>query len=309
MVTGANGMLGKHVQEVIKESTDQNKWIFLTRADGDLRDLSVVENLFKQHRPTHVLHLAASLASNKEMTLKPVKFWLDNVTINNNVLKTAHDMQAVKVVSILSTIMIPSDAPLPAGSSDDILYGGRLHAAGEAYGMAKRALAKLTYWYRVEYGDEFSCVLAGNFFGKHGDFCPQTAPLLNALISKAERAKVIKEQLQVVGTGAPLRQIMSASDFARACVWAMFNFNEPEPLIIAGEELSIKSMVELVCECSGYQGEVKFSGIKSDDGPFRRTVDVSRFSQLCPDFKWTPLRDSICQTIEWFKTANKVYSV
>lgn len=70
-------------------STRQYDFVFASRRDADLRDAGEVEALFKVVRPTVVLHCAAALASIKEMSAKPVEFWLDNVAANNNVLKNA----------------------------------------------------------------------------------------------------------------------------------------------------------------------------------------------------------------------------
>ncbi|MCX7136387.1 MAG: thiamine pyrophosphate-dependent enzyme, partial [Proteobacteria bacterium] len=60
--------------------------------------------------------------------------------------------------------------------------------SGRFYAAAKRALAQLTGWYRAQHGDAFTTVLPSNFFGAHGDFDPATAPLVNALIARAEAA-------------------------------------------------------------------------------------------------------------------------
>ena len=51
------------------------------------------------------------------MAAQPVDFFLDNVQMNNNVLRVAHDFQRWtgpnKVVSVLSTVMFPKDVAYP----------------------------------------------------------------------------------------------------------------------------------------------------------------------------------------------------
>ncbi len=166
--------------------------------------------------------------------------------------------------------------------------------------MSKRALAYLTQWFRKQYNDAFSCVLTGNIFGPFGDFDPSTAPLVNALIAKADAAASAGSPFVVMGSGAPLRQVMVASDLARACIWAVMHYDNAEPIFVVGEEVSIRDIAEAVCRLSGYAGSIVFD-TSCDDGPLRRTADSSRFKALCPGFTYTPLAEGIKDTISWYR--------
>ena len=309
LVTGAGGMLGRHVRDAVEADPALRAdadWAFVTRADGDLTKADDVDRIFKRHQPTHVLHCAASLQALRVMTARPVDFWQDNVNVNNNVLRAAHAFQSwagpIKLVSVLSTVMFPKDAAFPMTAAPDRLYAGQLHPAAESYAAAKRALAQLTQWYRGQHGDAFACVLPGNFFGAYGDFDPASAPLVNALIARAEEARVTgsTSPLQVMGTGAPERQIMHAADLARACVWALFNYNDEEPLIVAGEEVSVRRAAELVCEATGFGGGLAFE-TGAVDGPLKRTADGSKFAALCPQFAFRPLIEGVRDTVAWYR--------
>jgi CDP-6-deoxy-D-xylo-4-hexulose-3-dehydrase len=306
LVTGSSGMLGRYIQnEVVHQEVVDTKWIWVSRKDGDLTNSYEVENLFKKHQPTHVLHLAAKLASIQEMTAKPVDFWIDNVSINNNILQTAHKFQRwvgpVKVVSVLSTVMFPKDASFPVGSTDDELFSGRLHEAAESYAFAKRALAQLSNWYNKQHGVSFVSILPSNFFGAYGDFNPKTAPLVNALIAKSEAARKNHTSLLMMGSGNQERQIMYAADLARAAIWVLDNYEDTTPLIVASDEFSIRYIAELVCEATGFTGDLVFDK-QLVEGPLRRTADTSRFSKLCPDFKFTPLSEAIKETVSWYRS-------
>jgi len=166
LVTGANGMLGRHVRDLVEAQDhvlinsntvhlkqSNSKYVFVGKADGDLRDVEQVRNIFKTYTPTQVLHCAAKLQSIQEMTNRPVDFWLDNVSVNNNVLQVAHESKKrtgpVKVVSVLSTVMFPKDASFPV--TVDQLHASPPPAASESYALAKRALDQLTKWYRAQH--------------------------------------------------------------------------------------------------------------------------------------------------------------
>jgi len=310
LVTGANGMLGSYVRELMDGGANvssPDKFIWLTRLDGDLRVEHEVETIFKRYQPTHVLHCAASLSSIHEMTKHPVGFWLDNVTVNNNILRCAFSFQAwigpVKVVSVLSTTMIPKSASYPVNSND--LFSGPLHEAAEAYSFSKQALAKLTAWYRHEHKAQFSCILPGNFYGSYGDFNTATAPLVNALIAKIEQARELDSQsITIMGTGQPLRQVMFARDLAQILLWALFNFDDDMPLFVAGVEHSVATIARAVCDVCKYHGDLTFDST-AVDGPLRRTIDIQRFRDLHPNFEFTSLQDGISQTLAWYRTCPK----
>lgn len=175
-----------------------------------------------------------------------------------------------------------------------------------------------------------------NFFGAHGDFAPATAPLVNALIARAVAAAAVAAEttdggtaggaaavpspppLRVMGTGKPLRQIMSAHDLARVLLWALGHYALPPtaaaaaapavaplaPLIVAGPEHSVREIAEAVCAAAGFHGGLAFDE-GAVDGPLRRTADTSAFAALCPDFAFSPLADSIRATMAWHAEAQK----
>ena len=304
LVTGANGMMGQCVRDVVEEGCHQqhqhHRWVFLTSKDGDLRDPAVVDVLFARHRPTHVLHCAARLASAAEMTVRPVDFWMDNVQINNNVLRAACAAKA-KVISVLSTVMFPKDAHYPVHGTAADIFGGELHDVSQSYGFAKRALAHLSQWYRKQHGCKFSCILPSNIFGPYGAFETRAAPLLNALIAKAAAARATGKPMTVMGTGAPLRQILFARDLARTLVWALDHFDDDLPLIVAGEEVAVRDLAGMAMVAVGASATNLEFDTSSPDGPLRRTANVSRFEVLFPDYRATPLEESIQDTAAWYQ--------
>lgn len=310
LVTGAGGMLGRHVKDVLAQDPDYSDCdgVFVARHDGDLRSKLDVDRMFARYQPTHVLHCAGMRDSIHGMNSRLVDFWLGNVAMNDNVLRASHEVQAhvgarIKVVSILSTVMFPRDCEYPMTAEADRLYGGRHHAAAESYAAAKKALAQLAQWYRMQHSDAFTSVLPGNFYGQYGDFNPSTAPLVNALIARAEKARsegTSDLPLKVMGTGNPLRQVQHARDLARACLWALDNYDEFDPLIVAGEEVSVRRTAELVCEATGYRGGLAFEE-GTVDGPLRRTADTSRYCALCPENKDLDLLEGIKRTVEWYR--------
>lgn len=91
IVTGGTGLLGCAVRDVVKKHKLRGKWVFLGSKDGDLRDLGQCKKLFELHKPTYVLHLAAFVGGLFRNMKMKVRFWHDNVNMNNNVMACAND--------------------------------------------------------------------------------------------------------------------------------------------------------------------------------------------------------------------------
>jgi CDP-6-deoxy-D-xylo-4-hexulose-3-dehydrase len=325
LVTGGDGMLGKYIQDVVLERYSEenlpamrtnstplrikmkdSEWIFLTRRDGDLRKVEDVKSIFKRFQPTRLLHCAANLASVEEMSAKPVDFWLNNVRVNDNILEAAFDFQIwngpIKVVSILSTLMLPKNAQFPIDAS--LICDGPPHPASESYAYAKRSLAQLIHWYRKQHNCNFVSVLSDDFFGAYADCNSNTASPINALIINIESRKEqnLTTPLTVVGTGTPLQKVVFAYDLAKIVIWALEYYNEDEPLIVAGQEISISKIAHLVCEQMGFTGCLKFDDTIQENRPSCCTVDTSHSERFYPSFKMTSLSVGIQRTVEWYRS-------
>ena len=103
-------------------------------------------------------------------------------------------MRVKKVVSCLSTVMLPADATYPVNES--AIHSGPPNPIGHGYAMAKRELDLLSRWISAETQTQCVCVLPSNIFGP-GAKCDPSGPLLNALIAKAIMAKAGKPTLKL----------------------------------------------------------------------------------------------------------------
>ena len=63
----------------------------------------------------------------------------DNILINDNVLKCAHDFKVRKVVSCLSTCILP-DRVASYPITEGIIHDGPPHPSNEGYAYAKRMI-------------------------------------------------------------------------------------------------------------------------------------------------------------------------
>jgi GDP-L-fucose synthase len=80
----------------------------------------------------------------------------------------------------------------------------------------------------------------------------------------------------VWGTGTASREFLYADDAARAIVRATEYYNEAEPVNIgSSEEITIKELVEIIGELTGFTGKIVWDSTKPDGQP-RRKLDTTK---------------------------------
>ena len=107
LVTGGTGLVGKGIEAFIAdcpEAKANESWVFLSSADGDLRDPVAVDAIFAKHRPTHVIHLAAKVGGLFANMAQKVEFYRENVLINDNVMECCRKF---KVRCVWLTVVQP----------------------------------------------------------------------------------------------------------------------------------------------------------------------------------------------------------
>jgi len=109
----------------------------------------------------------------------------------------------------------------------------------------------------------------------------------------------------VWGTGKATREFFYVEDAAEAIILAMERYNKSEPVNIgAGFEISIKQLVQLIAESTGFKGHIIWDTSKPDGQP-RRMLDTSKaFTEF--GFKAiTDFREGLKKTFEWYKNSLK----
>jgi len=264
----------------------------------DLMKEEAVLQFFLKESPDIVILAAAKVGGIKANIDYPVEFLLDNLRIQNNVIRSASQSGVRKLLFLGSSCIYPKLAPQPILES--ALLSGPLEPTNEAYAIAKIAGIKLCQAYAREYGARFISVMPTNLYGPNDNFDLETSHVLAALVRKAHEAKAQNEkQLIVWGTGKPRREFLHVDDLAAACLLLLEKYDSPEIINIGcGEDVTIRELAELVCEVVGFDGELVWDKTKPDGMP-RKLLDVTRIRAL----GWQPtisLRKGIAQTYEWF---------
>ena len=105
----------------------------------------------------------------------------------------------------------------------------------------------------------------------------------------------------VWGTGNATREFFYVEDAAEAIILAMEQYNKSDPINIgAGFEISIRELVELIVEFTGFKGQITWDKTKPDGQP-RRMLDTSRAEREFGFRAQTPFEEGIQKTIDWYR--------
>ena len=297
-VSGHRGMVGSAMMRRLQADGFKDLLI-RDRSELDLMDESVVAKFFLKEKPTIVICAAAKVGGIQANNDYPVQFLLDNLRIQNNVIRSAYDSGVRKLLFLGSSCIYPKFAPQPI--PETALLSGPLEPTNEAYAIAKIAGIKLCQAYCREYGANFISAMPTNLYGPNDNFDLETSHVLAALIRKAHEARMRNDQrLSVWGTGKPRREFLHVDDLASACLLLLEKYDSPDIVNVGyGEDISIRELAELICEVVGFDGDLAWDRSKPDGTP-RKLLDVSKLRAL----GWKPaisLRDGIARTYQWFR--------
>ncbi len=296
-VAGHRGLAGGAIFREL-QSAGYTNLLTRTRKELDLLSREAVRAFFEEKRPQAVVIAAAKVGGIKANNDYPVEFLSENLTIQNNLIGAAYDFGVEKLLFLGSSCIYPKFAPQPIPESS--LLTGALEPTNEAYALAKIAGIKLCQAYAREYGRNFISAMPTNLYGPGDNFDLNTSHVLPALLRKVHEAKTRGDSsVPVWGSGTPRREFLHVEDLASACRFLLENYNDAEIINVGfGSDVTIRELIELICEIVGFRGELVFDPTKPDGTP-RKLLDTTRLTQL----GWKPrisLRTGIEQTYDWY---------
>ena len=277
-VAGHRGLVGSAIVRNLEDKGYTNI-ICRTHKELDLTNQEAVRRFFEEEKPEYVFLAAAKVGGIHANNTYPADFIYDNLMIQNNVIKAAHDFEVKKLLFLGSTCIYPKMAPQPI--KEEYLLTGSLEETNEAYAVAKIAGLEMCKFFKRQYGDNFISCMPTNLYGPNDNFDLKNSHVLPALIRKFHEAKVNNsEAVEVWGTGTPLREFLYVDDMADACVFLMENYDGEQHVNIGtGEEVSIRELAETVKEVVGFDGELVFN-TEMPDGTPRKLTTVDKLHGL-----------------------------
>lgn len=299
LVTGGAGFLGREVCKTL-QTYSPSAVIVPRSAKHDLRRQEVVERLLRRERPDVIIHLAAvvgGIGANRE---NPGKYFYDNASMAIHLMEEARQANVSKFVSLGTICSYPKFTPVPF--QEDDLWNGYPEETNAPYGLAKKMLLVQGQAYREQYGFNAITLLPVNLYGPGDNFDPASSHVIPALIRKVVSAREAGQKVvDAWGTGQATREFLFVRDAAEAICRATELYNEPAPLNLgSGKEISIRDLLELICELCGFRGEIRWDATKPDGQP-RRCLDTTRARQAIGFEAQTSFRAGLLETIAWYE--------
>jgi len=298
-VTGGAGFLGTYVEKRLRESGCQN--IFVPRSkDYNLVDNEAVKRLYRDSKPNIVIHLAGKVGGIGVTNKKPGEFFYDNLMMGVQMMEQGRLFDVEKFVAIGTVCAYPKTTPIPSKEVD--LWGGYPEETNAPYGIAKKMTLVQAQAYRQQYGFNAIYLLPINLYGPGDNFDPETSHAIPALIKKClDAVEAGEDKVIVWGTGKPTREYLYVEDAAEAIVLATEKYNKAEPVNLgSGCEISIRDLVSLIANLTGFKGQVTWETSRPDGQP-RRLFDSSKAEK---EFGFRPrmsFEEGLRKTIEWYK--------
>ena len=297
MVAGAKGLAGSAIADFFESIG--HRVIRAGREQVDYLDLKATIDFVQQIRPSLIVDAAAKVGGIAANQTFPVEFLVENLTIQNNLMRAAFESDVEKFIFLGSSCIYPRDCPQPI--KEEYILSGPLEETNSAYAIAKIAGIRLIEAYRNEYGRKWISLMPSNLYGPKDNFDLLASHVLPAFIRKFIEAKEFDSRsVTLWGTGSPLREFLYVEDLARAVYHASEFYDSPGHVNVGtGEEVSIKDLALLVASLVGFQGEILWDSSKPDGTP-RKVLDVSKMNSL----GWAPKVDlsaGITRTISWYR--------
>jgi GDP-L-fucose synthase len=297
-VAGHRGLVGSAIVRSLERKGYSNV-IGRTHKELDLTNQQAVRDFFEAEKPEVVVLAAAKVGGINANNTTPAEFAYENMQIQCNVIKCAHDYKVKKLLFLGSTCIYPRMAPQPI--TEDALLTGPLEQTNEAYAIAKISGMQMCKYFKRQYGDDFISCMPTNLYGPHDNYDLSGSHVMPAMIRKFHDAKINNAPtVELWGTGSPLREFLYVDDMADACVFLLENYDGEQHVNIGtGVEVTIKELAELVKKTVGYTGEIVWNR-EMPDGTPRKLCDVTKLHNLGFKHK-VDLEEGVKLAYEWFK--------
>lgn len=282
-VAGHRGMVGSAIWRAL-ETAGFHNLTGASSAELDLREQGAVREFFAKHRPEYVFLAAARVGGIHANNTYRADFIYDNLAIEMNVIHEAYRHQVKKLLFLGSSCIYPRNAEQPM--REESLLTGVLEHTNEPYAIAKIAGIKLCEAYRDQHQCNFISAMPTNLYGPNDNYDLNNSHVLPALIRKFHEAKVSGAgEVEVWGTGAPLREFLHVDDLASACLHLMLHYNERMFVNVgSSSEISIHDLANMVKDVTGFTGAIKWNTDKPDGTP-RKLMDNTRMESM----GWKPV--------------------
>lgn len=291
-------MVGSACWNLLKKN-GYNNLIGESSKNLDLRNQDSVEKFIKTEKPDIIIDAAAKVGGILANNDYPYEFLMDNMLIQNNLIRSAHNNNIDKFIFLGSSCIYPKFAEQPI--KEEYLLTNTLEPTNQWYAIAKISGVKLIESLRKQYKRDYIALMPTNLYGPNDNFDLNSSHVLPAMIRKFHEAKVNnKTNVILWGSGNPLREFLHVNDLAKAILFVLKNnLNNHIYNVGTGKDISIKSLAEKIKKITNYHGNIIWD-IEKPDGTPKKLLDVSKLYELGWE-STIDLDSGILETYKWYK--------
>ena len=287
LVTGGSGLVGTYLKKILPNA------IYITSKDYNLTKEMDVKQMFNDHHPDTIIHLAARVGGIIDNINHPAEYFTENVLMNTLLIEYSYRNNVNQFLGILSTCIYPDTVEsYPLKETD--LHSGPPTITNFSYGYSKRCMAVQIDSYNKQYGTKYNYLIPCNLYGDKDKNDINKSHFVTALIKKIYEAnKNNDDYITLFGDGTPLRQFLHASDLANIIKQVIDNNIVKSFNVATYENYSIKEIAEIALKaCESTNLKINFDTTKPN-GQHRKDVSIEKLKVLFPEYLPISLSDGI----------------
>lgn len=296
LVTGGSGFLGSALTPFLE--AQGHEVTSLGSRDCDLTVAGSLQNV-TSGRYDLIFHLAAWTQAGEFCLKHPGEQWLINQKLNTNVLDYWASAQSDAKLVFMGTSCAYApgsdlrETEFMVGEPIDSLY---------TYAMTKRMLFQGARALNLQYGLSYLCAVPSTLYGPGYHTDGRQMHFIFDLIRKIICGREFGEEVVLWGDGYQKREIVYAADFVRI-LWDLCERRHNDIFNIgAGEEFTIRTFAEHICEVVGYDaGKIRYDESRYV-GASSKCLNIEKVRAAVP-YDLTPLHEGLKETINWFYRA------
>ena len=309
LVTGGTGLVGRELVKLLVSqganvtsiSLDENNFEDSWNVEyvkGDLRDFKVCVDVCKGKQ--FIFHIAGIKGSPVLVKEKPYVFFTNFIQMNTSMIAAMNASEDMEWGLYTSTVGTYG----PANEFFENKLWDSSPSKNDWYaGWSKRMAELQIDAYEDQTGvRKISIIKPVNIYGSFDNFDLRTSTMVPSLVRKVYEAKDVVE---IWGSGEATRDIIHASDVARAAA-LMVEKKVKEPTNIGkNTPVSIKTVIETIIKVSGKELKITHD-LTKPTGDNARIANIDRLNSIGFVPKKS-LEDGFRETYDWYKN-NSDYS-
>lgn len=288
VVTGGTGLVGTYLQNYIDG-------VYINSSHYDLTRESEVLDLYEDHKPDVVIHLAAKVGGIMDNIEHPFEYYEQNLLMNTYMVKYARLFKVEKFVGVLSSCIFPDVVDHYPMVEED-MHKDLPNANNFGYGYAKRVMGCHIDIARKQ-GLNFSYISPSNLYGEfeHGDVSRKH--FVGALLEKIHTAKINgDDHITLFGDGTPLRQFTFAKDIAEVLDMVVKHDVKENMNVSTPNNMTIDFMAREALEALDMHDMRIIYDMSKPNGQYRKDIDITKFKNIFPNYEFTSYVEGIKQT-------------